>query len=116
MGEYWHPVNITRKEFVHPHTLGEGLKFREWNYRGSFTLARVQELLDLGRWSPDDDARILSDYGGEQPLPGFKCRPMLSEGEVESLYEACSEPPFKDVSRDDGKSCNDDEFVYHWRR
>ena len=26
MGQYWIPVNLDKKEFIHPHTLGSGLK------------------------------------------------------------------------------------------
>lgn len=29
MGQYWYPVNLDKKEFVHPHSLGTGLKLWE---------------------------------------------------------------------------------------
>ena len=29
MGQYWYPVNLDKKEFVHPHKLGSGLKLWE---------------------------------------------------------------------------------------
>ena len=29
MGQYWIPVNLDKKEFVHPHKLGSGLKLWE---------------------------------------------------------------------------------------
>lgn len=29
MGQYWIPVNLTKKQFVHPHKLGSGLKLWE---------------------------------------------------------------------------------------
>lgn len=29
MGQYWIPVNLTKREFVHPHRLGAGLKLWE---------------------------------------------------------------------------------------
>lgn len=29
MGQYWYPVNLDKREFVHPHRLGSGLKLGE---------------------------------------------------------------------------------------
>jgi len=26
MGEYWKPVNVTKREYIHPHDLYDGLK------------------------------------------------------------------------------------------
>jgi hypothetical protein len=59
MGEYWKPVNVTRKEFVHAHRVDEGLKLAEWTWPGSAVLAIV------ATWSPADDIRIVSDYEGD---------------------------------------------------
>jgi hypothetical protein len=66
MGEYWKPVNVTRKEYLHPHSLDCGLKWREWNYPGSPVLRRMDEV-----WPEQaDDVRAVSDYGGEEQLRG----------------------------------------------
>lgn len=59
MGEYWKPVNVTRREYIHPHHVNEGLKLAEWTWRGSAVLAL------LAAWSPEDDVRVVSDYGGD---------------------------------------------------
>jgi hypothetical protein len=29
MGQYWYPVNLDKKEFIHPHELGSGIKLWE---------------------------------------------------------------------------------------
>src|SRR6185369_11270822 len=29
MGQYWKPVNLTKREYIHPHKLGSGLKLWE---------------------------------------------------------------------------------------
>ncbi len=46
MGEYWKPVNVTRREYIHPHHVNEGLKLTEWTWPGSAStawhLARVR--------------------------------------------------------------------------
>jgi hypothetical protein len=70
MGEYWKPVNLTRREFVHPHKVDCGLKLPEWNWDGSPVWRRINALIAEGRWSADDDIRALSDYGGEFRLKG----------------------------------------------
>lgn len=59
MGEYWKPINVTRRQYIHPHHVDEGLKLAEWTCRGSRVLAL------LAAWSPDDDVRVLSDYEGD---------------------------------------------------
>lgn len=62
MGEYWKPVNVTRKQYIHPHRVDEGLKLAEWTWsRDSHVLTLA---LRLG-WSVRDDIRIVSDYGGD---------------------------------------------------
>lgn len=67
MGEYWKPVNVTRKEFIHPHRLGNGLKLLEWNHPDT----RVRKLM-AERWPETDDVRAVSDYGGDMQLSGVR--------------------------------------------
>lgn len=69
MGEYWCPINVTRKEFVHPHRLDCGLKWGEWVHPGSNVFKAVEALVASGRWSWSDNIRIASDYGGETEYP-----------------------------------------------
>lgn len=44
MGEYWKPVNLTKREYIHPHDLNDGLKLGEWNWPGS----RTRQLMVAG--------------------------------------------------------------------
>lgn len=69
MGEYWKPVNVTRQEFVNPHTLGCGLKDGEWNYPDSPVMKKIHKI-----WGDNDDVRMVSDYGGERQLWGQRNR------------------------------------------
>jgi hypothetical protein len=64
MGEYWKPVNVTRREFIHPHSLNNGLKLGEWTWPDS-SVVRA-----MAMWSDSDDVRIVSDYGGEIQVCG----------------------------------------------
>ena len=59
MGEYWKPVNVTRREYIHPHSVDCGLKLVEWTWPTSRVLAI------MASWSVGDDIRIVSDYGGD---------------------------------------------------
>ena len=69
MGEYWFPVNLTRKQFIHPHDLGCGLKLAEWTYPGSPVLEAVS------RWNKEDSIGILSDYDGWVPVTACESGP-----------------------------------------
>lgn len=84
MGQYHMPVNLDKKEFLHPHKLGDGLKL--WEQAGSSqgTAAAVLILLSasngrgggdfkehpvIGRWVGDRVAWI-GDYAEPEDLPG----------------------------------------------
>ena len=63
MGQYHIAVNIDRKEYVHPHELGDGLKLLEQAYSGPGGLATALHVL-LAVCS----RRGGGDYGSEHPL------------------------------------------------
>lgn len=64
MGEYWYPINVTRKEWMHPHAHDEGLKWGEWTRPTSKVMKLIGE-----RWSREDTLLAVSDYGGTRILP-----------------------------------------------
>lgn len=41
MGQYWKAVNLEKKEFIHPHRLGSGLKLGEMTYGGQVGAALI---------------------------------------------------------------------------
>lgn len=96
MGEYWLPVNVTKREYIHPHELGCGLKHAEWNWDGSVVWNRINELFDRNEWSKGDDIRATSDYSSEKQLFGEEIELNL-EGEDNLYYYA--ETFFKERSR-----------------
>ena len=99
MGEYWKPVNLSKREYVHPHRVGDGLKLGEWNYPGSSTRKRVDELLAAGQWSPADDIRIVSDYGQEMQMYGYPNPAYVStEGDDDDNLYSLAGQNFTDVS------------------
>jgi hypothetical protein len=78
VGEYWKPVNIDKREQVHPHNVDDGLKRGEWMYwdddevelAPSATNKRVAHLVESGMWAEDDEVRAVSDCGGAAHLRG----------------------------------------------
>ena len=87
MGEYWKPVNVTRRELIDPHRLGCGLKLREWNYPSS----PVLNLIDA-KWASTDDVRAVSEEGRQQQLSGTPGGPSPNYRELTDDYVDISRP------------------------
>lgn len=104
MGQYWLSVNLDKKEFIHPHALGSGLKLWEQlaSHPGTgagliILLAAMpeqrgggdlQENEVIGRWAGDRIA-IVGDYAESGDLP---------EEDASVIYEECRDGVYKDVS------------------
>ena len=112
MGQYWYPVNLDKKEFVDPHTLGVGLKLVEQagSHPGTGTalvilLAAQPEQrgggdLDMsldpakriiGRWAGDRIA-LVGDYAEDTDL--------APEHEASKIYDRCLSREYTDISED----------------
>lgn len=104
MGQYHYTVNLDKKEFLHPHKLGSGLKL--WEFAGddhgigcalSLLLAcsngrgggDVVETDLVGRWAGDRIA-IVGDYAEDGDLPG--------EFIASGIYQRCDEGAYLDIS------------------
>ena len=99
MGEYWKPVNFTRREYINPHRVNCGLKFSEWVHPHSAVFRRIDELVSQGKWGPADDLAAVSDYGGFFQLRGVPGPKPEPAGET---YDDLTDALFKDVSLPDG--------------
>jgi len=81
MGQYWIPVNLDKKEFIHPHKLGNGLKLWEQaasGYGTSTALIILQAVMPEGRGGGDLDlnsddeeyneiaARVIGRWAGDR--------------------------------------------------
>lgn len=82
MGEYWKPVNMTRREYINPQTLGGGLKLAEWNRSGSSTRERMKAV-----WPLTDDVRAISDYGNVMQLCGEPSDEKVTYDDVRELTD-----------------------------
>lgn len=101
MGQAHMVVNLTRKEFIFPHNLGDGYKLMEFGHGGGTMLALAvllaasckggargggdidsQDRL-IGRWAGDKIA-IIGDYQEPEDVPGLD--PMDAESLWKSNY------------------------------
>ena len=106
MGQYWMPVNLTKREYINPHKLGSGLKLREqiWNAGVGQALVILTAAMPerrgggdfepapiIGRWAGDRIA-IVGDYAERSDLP--------DEDKADEIYTLCwaSDPAFADSS------------------
>lgn len=104
MGQYHYPVNLDKKEVIHPHAIGNGLKMLEqvgWEGATSNALfllmccshnrgggdAQPHDM--LGRWTGDRIA-IIGDYSESDDIPGVN---------AEEIYKAVRESDeYTDIS------------------
>lgn len=107
MGQYWFPINLTKKEFIDPHKLGSGLKLWEQlaNSPGTGTALLIlcaampeargggdlKENPIIGRWAGDRIA-LVGDYADDSDLP--------AEFAASQLYDKCGNGEFTDISAD----------------
>ena len=119
MGQYWKPVNLDKKEYIHPHSLGAGLKLWEQLANHPGTAAALillcaahpysrgggdlgdnpyyhgdAELTDdsiiIGRWAGDRIA-LVGDYAEDGDLP--------EEFQASTIYGECEEGgKYKDIT------------------
>ena len=85
MGQYWRPVNLDKKEFLHAHELGGGLKLSEIAYSSGGVASALVLLLAplprrrgsgdvqphplMGHWAGDRIVMV-GDYSEAADLPG----------------------------------------------
>lgn len=108
MGQYWKVVNLTKREFIHPHRLGSGLKLweiianepvgqalliltaamPEARGGGDLDSTHVDGEKVVGRWAGDRIA-IVGDYAEDDDLSNDYGDPPASV-----IYSLCSEEKY----------------------
>jgi hypothetical protein len=103
MGQYHYLVNLDKREFVHPHKLGDGLKLREHSEQGVMGAMHVLVCAPeargggdypecagvVGRWHGDRVA-LVGDYAEDSDL-----RP---EDRASTIQKRCDDGEFADIS------------------
>jgi hypothetical protein len=69
MGQYYYPVNIDKREFIHPHKFGDGLKLLEFGCSGSGTMTGLAILLCDGNGRGGGDLMYHGEGAGQYGSP-----------------------------------------------
>ena len=102
MGQYHIIANLDKKEFIHPHQLGDGLKLREFS-SGGYSIQGLTLLLASsnglgggdfyiseefnhipGRWAGDRIV-IAGDYDDNESSPGYNVYSKTNSGEFQDI-------------------------------
>lgn len=74
MGQYYYVINIDKKQYLHPHRFGDGLKLLEFGCSGNGTMTALAILLadGNGRGSGDlhSDKAIIGSWAGDRIVIG----------------------------------------------
>ena len=107
MGQYHLAISLSRREFVHPHALGDGLKLIEQAGSGPGGVGSALILLLAasngyggGDFDAEDESGVIGRWAGDRvAIVGDYAEPedLLPEHEAELVYDLCG--MYADVSR-----------------
>jgi hypothetical protein len=127
MGQYYKVVNIDRKEYLHPHKFGEGLKLLEFGCDGMGLMTALACLLADGNGRGGGDLRTEGDLAGswagdriviagdyadegnfltEEEIAAWREAAVLEEKDesyrtaTPTLYSVVNNPPYEDISEE----------------
>lgn len=95
MGQYYYVVNMSKKEYLHPHKFGDGLKARELS-TGYNTMRALAMLLTKsdegggGDFTSDKD-NIIGSWAGDKIW-------IVGDYDSSKLYSLCQTPKYKEIS------------------
>lgn len=109
MGQYHYVVNLDKKQFLHPHRFGDGLKLMEFGQSGGGTMTALAILLGVssregGRGGGDfrlDREGIVGSWGGDRiAIVGdyAEADDLAPEFQAEDIYGRCGSGEFTDIS------------------
>jgi len=74
MGQYYYVINTTKRQYLHPHRFGDGLKLLEFGCSGCSTMTALAILLADGNGRGGGDLRsddpIVGSWAGDQIVIG----------------------------------------------
>lgn len=140
MGQYYYIVNLDKRQFLHPHKFGDGLKLLEFSCSQGGTLAALAILLAdgngrgggdlhsdnkiIGSWAGDRIV-VAGDYADEEPghldpddkvLEAYRKKVREENPETDkfnepNLYTLCCNGFFEDISLKALEALLDDHYV-----
>lgn len=96
MGQYHYIINLDKREYLHPHRFGDGLKLLEFGASGEGTMLGLALLLakDNGRGGGDlrSNAKIIGSWAGDRIVIAGDCgdKTETIDGTPVSLHELAS--------------------------
>jgi len=70
MGQYYYPVNLDRKQFIHPHKFSDGLKLTAFGASGEGTMFALAVLLSDGNGRGGGDVpsynKLIGSWAGDR--------------------------------------------------
>lgn len=110
MGQYYKVANLDKKEILHPHKFGDGLKLLEFGDSSGGTMTALAVLLSVGNGRGGGDLRssnpIIGSWAGDRiAIIGD----YVDEEEFEATYEQVSE--WTDISEQVMVAMKDDKYL-----
>jgi len=114
MGQYYYAVNVDKKEYLHPHVFGDGLKLMEFGLSSYGTTLALNLLLCDGNGAgggdffPANDApvelkekaeKLIGSWAGDRIVIAGDYADGNRFGFEKNLYSVCDES-FTDISQD----------------
>ena len=105
MGQYYLIINLDKKQFIHPHKFGDGLKLLEFGASGEGTMTGLAILLADGNNRGGGDLRsndpIIGSWAGDRIVIAgdYADKKRFIGDETANLHEYASDY-FTDVSKD----------------
>jgi hypothetical protein len=116
MGQYYLIVNIDKKQFLHPHKCGDGLKLLEFACGGAGTMTALAVLLADGNSRGGGDLRstnpIIGTWAGDRIVIAgdYADEGRFTRDPERTLYRVASEE-YQDVSRQALRAMADDCYL-----
>ena len=118
MGQYYFIVNLDKREFLHPHAFGDGLKLLEFGCSGGGVMSALAVLLansnNRGGGDLRSDNPIIGSWAGDRIIiagdyaePGDKAE---AEGD-RNRFQLCSDGEYRDISAEAMAALMDDSYL-----
>jgi hypothetical protein len=103
VGQYYYVVNIDKKQYLHPHRFGDGLKLMEFGASGSGTMAALAVLLSNGNGRGggdcDSDNSLVGSWAGDRiVVAGDYGDPGLFVDDPDRTLHDIAKETFEDIS------------------
>jgi hypothetical protein len=111
MGQYYLVINKTKKEYLHPHEFGSGLKACEFLSDGRVTQGLGLLLIKTdasGGGDLSSESNLIGSWAGDEIY-------IVGDYDSSNLYDFASKE-YKDVSADVIEALQDDDIIGEFRK